>query len=721
MVMADSQQPTLFAEAEIAEMSNGLGTTTGSNHNKRPKKVKEPLTSKQQLSSIIKSVRDDLRKDAGLSGNTDRLPQLTWLLFLKSFNDFDEAYQEMLGTSYAPVIEAPYRWRDWADVEDKAERKTGDELLEFVSNALIPCLARLSGPNERDMPIIVGTIFQGTSNRIRSGYILRSVVDKLNGINFTSSDDIHAVSHFYETMLKEMHDAAGSSGEFYTPRPVVRFIINRLNPKLGERIMDPACGTAGFLVEAYEQLRSSNEVRIPDQLRKLEESLIGIEKKPMPYLPGMMNMRLHGVETPNLSERNALAVNIRQIRDAERVDIIATNPPFGAAEEQGILNNFPDSFRSSETAILFFQYIIAMLKRPGGRCGVVLPDGFLFGNGVAALVKKQLLTRFNLHTIVRLPNVVFAPYTPIPTNLLFFDACTTDALEGDKACTKEVWYYELSAPEGRSNYSKTKPLQHEAFADCITWWDNRVENEQAWKVPVEQLLANDCNLDVKNPSSRKDSMHVPPEQLAKSIIEKEQRVLKIKVLAINDLYYARCSDTISATDQIISLKAKEKYSEIEQIEDYEAKQKAFIELVNKIAKHRRQLTDGDIVFASKFAHFFINDEAFPIVDDDAESMLQYYFGKRQLGQSRKTVSEGQRYTLFCGQFSVLKQGILALNSNYQLNNKPLDHFLWLASICEKLKQNQVSGVNPEFREKFDKKDQLTMQFFNMLFPDGVPP
>jgi type I restriction enzyme M protein len=524
--MADSQQPTLFAEEEIAEKSIGSDTVSGNSRGKRQKKVKEPLTSKQQLSSIIKSVRDDLRKDAGLSGDTDRLPQLTWLLFLKSFNDFEEAYREMLGESYVPVIEAPYCWRDWADVENKADRKTGDELLEFVNNELIPYLARLSGPDERDIRTIVGTIFQGTPNRIRSGYILRSVIDKISAINFTLSDDAHAVSHFYETMLKEMRDAAGDSGEFYTPRPVVRFIINRLKPKLGERIMDPACGTAGFLVEAYEQLKG--EVRTPDQRRLLEDSLIGIEKKPMPYLLGVMNMRLHGIEAPHLSERNALAVNVRQIKESERVDVIATNPPFGGAEEQGILSNFPDGFRTAETAILFFQYVMAMLKRPGGRCGIVLPNGFLFGNGVAAVVKRQLLTRFNLHTIVRLPNGTFAPYTNIPTNLLFFEACEHNAaLEGEETCTKEVWYYELPLPKGRSNYSKTKPLQYEEFAECIAWWDNRIENEQAWKVSVEQLLANDCNLDVKNPNSKRDFEYLPPEQLAKSIIDKERRVLEI--------------------------------------------------------------------------------------------------------------------------------------------------------------------------------------------------
>lgn len=522
--MSESQQPVLFSE-DIIQNDASLHSASVQAPTKRTKKSKEPPTSKQQLSSTIKSVRDLLRKDAGLSGDTDRLPQLTWLLFLKSFDDAEYAREEMLGDIFVPVIEPPYRWRDWAAVKDKTSRMTGDELLEFVNSDLIPYLAQLSGSSDRDIRTIIGTLFQGTVNRIRSGYILREVVDKLSTINFNSSDDIHAVSHFYETMLKEMRDAAGDSGEFYTPRPVIRFIINRLAPKLGERVMDPACGTAGFLVETYEQLKG--QVRTPEQRRLLEESLIGIEKKPMPYLLAVMNMLLHGIEFPRLSEHNALSVNIRQIRDTERVDVIATNPPFGGEEERGILNNFPEGLRTAETALLFFQYVMALLKRPGGRCGIVLPNGFLFGNGVAAAVKKQLLIRFNLHTIVRLPNGIFAPYTPIPTNLLFFDACALDVLEGEKTCTREVWYYELPLPEGRSSYSKTKPLQYEEFADCIAWWDDRVENERAWKVSVEELLANDCNLDVKNPNGKKDFEHLPPEQLVEGILEKERRIVEI--------------------------------------------------------------------------------------------------------------------------------------------------------------------------------------------------
>ena len=517
-------QDSLFNEDNGTRDGEQRENGAAPNGSRASRRARAPLTSREQLNATIKSVRDLLRKDAGLAGDTDRLPQLTWLLFLKNLDDFELSQEDELGEEYEPVIKPPYRWRDWAAVEDKTQRLTGDELLDFVNDDLISYLGRVSGSGEQDIRTIIGTIFQGTYNRVRSGYILREVVDKLSTINFNSSDDIHAVSHFYESMLREMRDSAGDAGEFYTPRPVVRFIIDRLAPKLGERILDPACGTCGFLVEAYEHLR--DQARSPELHRQLQDSLMGIEKKSMPYLLGVMNLLLHGIEYPNIVERNALSTNIRQVRDAERVDVVATNPPFGGEEERGILNNFPEGMRTAETTLLYFQYVMAMLKRPHGRCGIVLPNGFLFSGGVAAEVKRQLLNRFNLHTIVRLPNGIFAPYTGIPTNLVFFEAC---ALDSKEPCTREVWYYEQPLPEGRNSYSKTKPLQYEEFADCIAWWDNREENERAWKVPVEQILANDCDLDIKNPNAKDDFEHLPPEQLVEDILKKEQRIAEIMI------------------------------------------------------------------------------------------------------------------------------------------------------------------------------------------------
>ncbi len=513
----DIQQGILIGEQEREQGASRNG------NGRRARNGNGQLTSKQQLSSMIKSVRDLLRKDAGLYGDTDRLPQLTWLLFLKLLDDFELSQEEEYGAAYDPVLEPEYRWRSWAATEDVTNRKTGDELIEFVNTKLIPYLAQRSGPDARDIRTIVGAIFLGTGNRIRSGYILREVVEKLSTINFNATDDIHTISHFYETMLREMRDAAGDAGEFYTPRPVVRFIIDRLNPQLGERVLDPACGTCGFLVETWEHLKE--QAGTPELRAALQSSIQGIEKKSTPYLLGVMNLLLHGIERPNIAERNALQKNLKQIESSERVDVIATNPPFGGAEEQGILNNFPDGLRTQETALLFFQYVLAMLKRPGGRCGMVLPNGFLFGNGIAAQVKKLLLERCNLHTIVRLPNGVFAPYTSIPTNLLFFEAGEE---QWDTPCTREVWFYEQSLPEGRSNYSKTKPLQFEEFADCQQWWNHRDEpNERAWRVSYEEIAARDFNLDWKNPNHQEDAQHLPPEQLVESILKKEARIQEL--------------------------------------------------------------------------------------------------------------------------------------------------------------------------------------------------
>ncbi|HEY0753732.1 MAG TPA: class I SAM-dependent DNA methyltransferase [Ktedonobacteraceae bacterium] len=524
--MTISQQPSLFDSGELppskAEASNGDDNGTRS----RQQKGKAPLSSKQQLSTTIKSVRDLLRKDAGLSGDTDRLPQLTWLLFLKNLDDF-ERREEALRRDYQPMLDEEFRWQSWVVDQSVKARKTGDELISFVNGELFPHLRGLPSRGEGDLRAVISTIFQDTTNRIRSGYILREVVDKLNNINFNSSDDIHSVSLFYETMLKEMRDAAGDSGEFYTPRPVVRFIIDRLKPRLGERVLDPACGTGGFLVEAYEHLK--DEPKTAAQVQQLYKHLLGIEKKPMPYLLGVMNMLLHGIPTPNLREANALATNIGQIDPESRVDVIATNPPFGGEEERSILENFPPGGRTAETALLFFQYVMAMLKRPGGRCGLVLPNGFLFGGGAASTIKKQLLAKYNLHTIVRLPNGVFAPYTSIPANLLFFDACAESEELDAPPCTPEVWFYEIPLPEGRRSYSKTKAMQYEEFADCSVWWDaaERVENEHAWRVPYEEIAANDFNLDRKNPASKVDYEHLPPAQLVASIMQKETRIMEI--------------------------------------------------------------------------------------------------------------------------------------------------------------------------------------------------
>ncbi|MCX5905250.1 MAG: N-6 DNA methylase, partial [Proteobacteria bacterium] len=416
---------------------------------------------------------------------------------------------------------------------------TGDELIAFINNdectrpdgskglGLFYYLRSLEGSGgKRDRRDVVGTVFRGTVNRMINGYLLRDVINKINGIHFTSSEEIHTLGHLYESMLKEMRDTAGDSGEFYTPRSVVRFMVEVTNPRLGETVLDPACGTGGFLVEAYNHLEKQCR-SVEDREVLQQASIFGGEAKSLPYLLAQMNLLLHGLESSQIDPGNSLLVPLKNIGDKDRVDIILTNPPFGGEEERGILGNFPNDKQTAETALLFLQLIMRKLKRQPkpGRAGVVVPNGTLFGDGVCARIKEELLKEFNLHTIVRLPNGVFAPYTPIPTNLLFFDR---------SGPTEEIWYYEQPLPEGRKYYTKTQPMQFEDFKPCFEWWGNRVENEQSWKVKGSDILKYDgngvlisANLDIKNPNSKKDFEHMPPEQLADDIFKKEQRIAEL--------------------------------------------------------------------------------------------------------------------------------------------------------------------------------------------------
>lgn len=450
-----------------------------------------------------------MRKDAGLSGDTDRIPQLAWILFLKAFDDL-ERQREVTERDYRSAIEPPYRWRDWAG--DPVEGKTGDALLRFVDDGLLPHLRSLRGTGERDPRDVLAAVFKETHNRMLSGYLLRDVVDLVDKINFASADDIHTMAALYEAMLREMRDAAGDAGEFYTPRPVIRFIVQQVAPRLGESVLDPAAGTGGFLVETLEELRP--QLDTVEQWTQLQVDVRGIEKKPMPYLLGTMNLLLHGVEQPNVRRDNALATPLNQIAASAKVDVVLTNPPFGGEEEKGIQKNFPEATQTAETALLFLQFIQRSL-RPGGRCGMVVPNGFMFGTGVASRVKAALMRECNVHTVVRLPKGVFAPYTDIPTNLLFFDKTGP---------TKEIWFYEHPLPEGRKSYVKTKPLKFEEFAPLQDWWSRRVENEHAWRVPIGTVADEDYNLDRDNPNRPDAYVHIAPDALVAQILSQEEEL-----------------------------------------------------------------------------------------------------------------------------------------------------------------------------------------------------
>jgi type I restriction enzyme M protein len=486
---------------------------------------------------LIKSARDIMRKDKGLNGDLDRLPMLTWIMFLKFLDDLELQRDEeakLSGKKLQRAIDPPYRWRDWAA---KPEGITGNELISFVNNeeAVLPDGSRgpglfaylrgLTGRNGGDRRDVIAAVFKGTINRMINGYLLRDVINKVAGIHFGSSEELHTLGSLYESMLREMRDAAGDSGEFYTPRPVVRFMVAVTDPKLGETILDPACGTGGFLVDAFQHLEKQCKT-VQDREVLQRHTIFGGEAKPLPYLLAQMNLLLHGLESPQISPSNSLAVRITEIGEKDRVDIILTNPPFGGEEERGILANFPSDKQTAETALLFLQLIMRKIRRAPnrqsgfgpGRAAVVVPNGTLFGDGVCGRIKEELLKEFNLHTIVRLPNGVFAPYTSIPTNILFFDRAGP---------THEVWYYEQPLPEGRKNYTKTAPIQFEEFCTLISWWNKREESDRAWKVPATDLLANNCNLDRKNPRAKEDITHLPPDQLASDILKKEHRIAEI--------------------------------------------------------------------------------------------------------------------------------------------------------------------------------------------------
>jgi type I restriction enzyme M protein len=491
-------------------------------------------TTAQRLNSIIKSCRDIMRKDRGLSSDVDRLPQLTWLMFLKFLDDLEKTEELVHGEKYQSLVPAPYRWRDWASEKTGL---TGEELVAFIQNdeavlpngkrgmGLLTQLRSLRGTIEYDRRDVIANVFKDTYNRMVNGFLLKDVIDKINEIHFDASEEVSILGDIYESILQQMRDSAGDAGEFYTPRAVVRFMVTVINPRLGEVLEDPACGTGGFLVESFKHLQT--QVKTLKQRSQLQRhSLRGVEVKPLPYLLCQMNLLLHGLEAPAIKYENALRHPLKSIDASQQVDVILTNPPFGGEEERSIQSNFPADRGTSETALLFLQLIQRKLKRgKTARAAVVVPNGTLFGDGVCARVKEDLLKHFNLHTIVRLPNGVFAPYTSIPTNLLFF--------EGSQPTT-EIWFYEIPLPEGRKNYTKTKPMSFEEFAGCLAWWNQREENAQAWKVSVQEVLRYDekgnvvaANLDIKNPQAQVDLEHLSPVPLVGEVMEKERRILEL--------------------------------------------------------------------------------------------------------------------------------------------------------------------------------------------------
>jgi len=451
-----------------------------------------------------------MRKDAGVDGDAQRLGQLSWLLFLKIFDAQEENLEFEQEDAYRAPIPAQYLWRNWAA---DAEGITGEVLLQFINNDLFPALKELpANINVNPRGYVAKEAFSDAFNYMKNGTLLRQVINKLNEIDFTNSAERHLFGDLYEQILKDLQ-SAGNAGEFYTPRAVTRFIVEMIDPKLGESIFDPACGTGGFLSCAFDHVKN-NYVKTAEDHITLQQQIHGVEKKQLPHLLCTTNMLLHGIEVPvQVKHANTLNRPLSSWDDDEQKDVIITNPPFGGTEEDGIEKNFPSDMQTRETADLFLQLIIEVLKDKG-RAAVVLPDGTLFGEGVKTKIKKLLLESCNLHTVVRLPNSVFAPYTSIKTNILFFEKGTP---------TQDVWYYEVPLPEGVKAFNKTKPMKLEDFDVCKQWWgegsdkakrQNRVETPQAWKVTLDDIAARNYNLDIKNPHVVEQESHDPEELLA---------------------------------------------------------------------------------------------------------------------------------------------------------------------------------------------------------------
>jgi type I restriction enzyme M protein len=456
------------------------------------------------LKGIIDGIRKIMWQDTGLNGDAQRVEQLGWMLFLKIFSDKDKEL-EVLNDEYTSPIPDEFHWDTWAGND---EGITGDELQLFVDQKLFPVLRNLKVGVSDDLAnkraLIVREVFDGNNNYMKSGTNIRKVLNKLNEIDFNIAKDRHAFGELYETILKELQ-SAGKSGEFYTPRAITEFICEMINPQLGEKVLDPSCGTGGYLTAAIEHLRK--EANRVEDIESLAKNIIGWEYKPLPYLLATTNLILHDIEVPNISFRDSLDQPLSAYTEKNRVNVILANPPFGGIVANNNEKNFPQNYRTKESADLFLVLMVHLLKK-GGRAGIVLPDGSLTGGGIKERVREKLLKDCNLHTIIRLPNSVFKPYAGVSTNLMFFT-------KGNP--TKEIWYYEHCLPEGQKAYSKTKPLQLKEFEPIKKWWKNREESDISWKVDIQTIIESNYNLDIKNPVKVEEEIEHSSEELMKML------------------------------------------------------------------------------------------------------------------------------------------------------------------------------------------------------------
>lgn len=466
------------------------------------------------LGNFVKNIQNIMRGDSGINGDAQRIEQMTWLLFLKVYDAKEEDW-EFHDDNYKSVIPEEFRWRNWAVDHKDGKAMTGQSLLDFVNNRLFPALKELEiTENTPIKKSIVKAVFEDCNQYMKDGVLLRKVVNVIDGIEFDKYEERHAFGEIYETILKSLQ-SAGNAGEFYTPRAVTDFMAKMIGPKLGERVGDFACGTGGFLTSVLKLLEP--QIKTIEDRELYNNSIYGIEKKPLPYLLCITNMLLHDIDSPKIFHGNSLERNVREYKDSEKFDIVLMNPPYGGTESDGVKMNFPADLRSSETADLFMSVIMYRLNDKG-RAAVIIPDGFLFcTESSKTAIKKKLLEEFNLHTVVRLPSSVFAPYTSITTNILFFDKSKK---------TDEVWFYRIDMPDGYKHFSKTKPMKIEHFDDCIAWWNNRREikdiDTDTYKAKcytVQDLENRDYDLDLCGYPKAEEEV-LSPEETIKLFHEK---------------------------------------------------------------------------------------------------------------------------------------------------------------------------------------------------------
>lgn len=477
------------------------------------------------VNNIVKRIQNIMRQDAGVNGDAQRIEQMTWMFFLKVYDTQEETWEYKAsreGKKFSSIIPEELRWRNWAVDKKDGLAPTGDELLNLVNNNLFPTLKSIEiTPETPRSKTIVKDVFEDINQYMKNGTLLRQVVNVINEIEFDDAQDRHLFGDIYEGILKDLQ-SAGNAGEFYTPRALTDFIVEMLHPKLGEVFGDFTSGTGGFLTSALKFM--NKQIETTEDGADYQNAVIGQEWKPLPYLLSITNLLLHDVEAPNIIHCDSLGTKVSDFKDADMVDVIGMNPPYGGSTDASAKSNFPMDMRSSETADLFMVLIMYRLKAQG-RAGVIVPDGFLFGTDNAKLaIKTKMLREFNLHTIIRLPGSIFAPYTSIATNILFFN---NEKAEGapEGWATKGTWFYRLDMPEGYKHFSKTKPMRLEHCAPIKEWWNDRKEiivdegNEKARFFPVEEMVAADCNFDLcKFPKEDEDIL--PPAELLANYYKK---------------------------------------------------------------------------------------------------------------------------------------------------------------------------------------------------------